>query len=78
MVCKVSLSSLFQGMSITDNLVHSILGKPVTYRGKEIGTIIGVNPETYTMSMEIDDWYADEFCKTSGLEFVGSGVSGDE
>lgn len=73
MVCKTSLSSLFRGISITDNLIRSILGKPVTDKGKQIGTIIGVNPETDTISMEIDDWYADNFVKTSGFEIVGRG-----
>lgn len=71
MVCKTSLSNLFRGIPITNDLIHSILGKPVTDKGKQIGTIIGVNLKTDTISMEIDDWYADEFIKTSGFEIVG-------
>ena len=71
MVCKTSLSNMFRGLPITDDLIRSIPGKPVTDKGKEIGTIIGVNPQADTISIEIDDWYADEFCKTSGFEIVG-------
>lgn len=71
MVCKTSLSNIFRGLPITYDFIQSILGKPVTDKGKQIGTIIGANPETDTISMEIDDWYADEFTKTSGFEIVG-------
>lgn len=71
MVCKTSLSNMFRDLSITDSFIQSILGKPVTDKGKTIGMIIGVNPETDTIAMEIDDWYADEFIKTSGFEIVG-------
>ena len=71
MVCKTSLSNMFRGISIADDFIYSILGKPVTDKGRQIGTIIGVNPETDTISLEIDDWYADEFAKTSGFEIVG-------
>jgi hypothetical protein len=61
---------MFRGVPITNELIYSILGKPVTDKGKEIGTIIGVNPDKDTISIEIDDWYADEFGKTSGFEIV--------
>ena len=71
MVCKTSLSNMFRGLPITYNFIQSILGKPVTDNGKQIGTIIGVNPETDTISMEIDNLYADEFVKTFGFEIVG-------
>lgn len=73
MVCKTSLSTMFRGIPITNEFVCTILGKPVTDKGKQIGTIIGVNTETDTISMEIDDWYADEFIntKTPIFEIVG-------
>lgn len=71
MVCKTSLSGMFRGISITNDLIQSILGKPIINKGKNIGTIIGVNPKADTISMEIDDWYAEEFAKVSSLEIVG-------
>ena len=71
MVCKTSLSNMFRGMPLTYDFIQTILGKPVTDKGKRIGAIIGVNPEADTISMEIDDWYADEFVKVSGFEIVG-------
>ena len=71
MVCKTSLHNMFRGLPITNDFVYSILGKPVTDKGKQIGAIIGVDLKNDTISMEIDDRYADEFVKTSGLEITG-------
>ena len=71
MVCKTSLSNMFRGLSITNDFIYSILGKPVTDKGKQIGAIIGVDLKSDTISMEIDDRYADEFVKTSGFEIAG-------
>ena len=72
MICKTSLSNLFRAIPITSYFIRSILGKPVTDEGKQIGTVIGVNLKTDTITMEIDDRYADEFIKkTSGFEIVG-------
>ena len=69
MVCETSLSNMFRGVMLTDNLIQSILEKPVTYNGRNIGAIIGVNPEADTISMEIDDRYACEFIKVFEVEF---------
>ena len=70
MVCKTSLSNMFRGLPITNDFVYSILGKPVTDKGKQIGAIIGVDLKSDTISMEIDDQYADEFVTTSSFEIV--------
>ena len=71
MVCKTSLSGMFRGVQITNELIWSILGKPITDKGRQIGTIIGVNPKDDTISIEIDDLYADKFVKTTEFEIVG-------
>lgn len=71
MVCKTSLSSMFRGIPITYDFIQSILGKPVTDNGKQIGVIIGVEPDRDTISMEIDDRYGVVFAKTQSLKIVG-------
>ena len=60
MIIKTSLSNLFRGLEITDQLKESILGKSVTSEGREIGTIIGVSPLTDCITIDVDDSYADE------------------
>lgn len=81
MVCKTSLSNLVRGLPIANdlNLIYSILGKPLTDNGKQIGAIIGVDLKSDTITIEIDDRYADiisscEFAKTSSFEIAGGKV----
>lgn len=71
MVCKTSLSMMFRGIPITNDFIYTILGKPVTDNGKLIGVIIGVDPKRDSISIEIDDWYRDEFAETQSFEIVG-------
>lgn len=61
MVCKVALSSIFRGISITDEFIKSILGKPIIHDGKQIGIITRVEPETDKLYMDIDRRYKSQF-----------------
>lgn len=70
MVWKTSFSGLFRDVPITYELIQSILGAPVTDRGKYIGTIIGVNPEADTISIEMDDCYSEQLSTYVEGEFT--------
>lgn len=61
MVCKVSLSAIFRGISITDEFIKSILGKPITHDGKQIVVITRVDPDADKLCMEIDRRYKSQF-----------------
>lgn len=61
MVCKVSLSAIFQGIPITNDFIQSILGKPIVHDGNQIGIITRVEPDTDKLYMEIDRRYKSQF-----------------
>lgn len=69
MVCKVALSAIFRGISITDEFIKSILGKPITHDGKQIGIITRVEPETDKLYMDIDRRYKTQFENHSQYSF---------
>lgn len=50
------------------DVINSILGKPVTKDGKNVGTIIGINPEKDEITFEIDDDVVSDFYQSSSVE----------
>ena len=62
---------MFRGISISDEFINNILGKPVTDNGNQIGVIIGANPKTDTIYMEVNDSYKDKFIETQSIEIEG-------
>lgn len=70
MICKTSLSSIFKGIPITPEFIQATLGKPVVYKGKQIGVLSMIEPDTDTLRMDIDDSYREEFEKDSRITFV--------
>lgn len=69
MICKMSTASFFKGVTITEKLLQSIRGMPVTDKGKEIGTIL--RADHVHIVIEISDDYKDRFVQDSSLEIVG-------
>ena len=61
MICKTTLSNLFQNMTVTDQFIRSLIGMPITDNGKRIGVIIGTKPETNELYLDIDDCYKSRF-----------------
>ena len=69
MICKMSTALFFKGITITDELLQSIRGLPVTDKGKEIGTIL--RADHIHIVIEISDDYKDRFVQDSSFEIVG-------
>lgn len=50
------------------DVINSILGKPVTKDGKNVGTIVGIDPEKDEITFEIDDDVVSDFCQSSSVK----------
>lgn len=60
MKITTSVSSLFQGIHVKEKHVRDIIGSPITYEEKTVGTITDVDLAKDIVCIEIDDRYATE------------------
>ena len=60
MKISTSVSSLFRGIHVKEKHIRDIIGSPITYGEKTVGTITDVDLAKDIIYMEIDDRYATE------------------